>query len=130
MPFAGYLALSQWLRPSVAFQTGVIVAAIATSLILMLTQVLGGLRSSDLTLLKFLVTAYWTFVLVGPAIRGDTGWLIARLESASLLPPRGNLGASHPETPADETSKVTPETASGSQITEQPQTVAKPRADS
>jgi hypothetical protein len=89
LPYAAYLALSHWLRPPVEFQTGVVVAAIATSVILMLTQVLGGLSSSDLTLLKFLVTAYWTFILLGPALNRGTGWLVARLESTSVLPPRG-----------------------------------------
>lgn len=135
LPAFVFFTIAEQARVPEAFIIDAAAAMVATGLILIVTQALGGLRSSDLTLIKFAVTAYGTYAVIYRLAMSDR---ILRLRERRLTPERvhalnarraarGHLGATgRPEAPVDEAATDGADSAAESQIREQPQTAAKP----
>jgi phosphoglycerol transferase MdoB-like AlkP superfamily enzyme len=64
LPVAFFFSLAEVTLVPERFLVDVAAAMVATGLILIVLQAIGGLRSSDLTLVKFAATAYGTYFVV------------------------------------------------------------------
>ena len=111
------------------FVVDLAIGMLATSLILVGAQLLGGLSSSNLTLIKFAVAAYGSYVVAlylwvyrTMRVSGKSGVPgVIHVCGELFVIARGNFGATQqPETAADGQSEVGPDSASQSQSREQP----------